>query len=123
MDPKVWGPPAWQTFFLFSANYPEKIDYSNKEHIKLMKSTKQFYKSLIHILPCSYCRKSYKIYFKENNIDDYLSGKNKLIEWLYILKDKVNKKLIQQELQSKIKFTKPSPSLKSIIKIYNDINK
>ncbi len=123
MDPEIWGPVAWKTFFLFSRNYPEKIDINNKEHLKIMKSTEKFYKSLKDILPCKYCRESYKIYYSELDIKKYLSGRDKLTEWLYLLKDKVNKKLIAQELEKgKIK-TKQSPSLKSIIKKYDNLKK
>lgn len=119
MDPKIWGPVAWETFFLFSRNYPEKINLNDKEHLKIMKSTERFYKSLKDLLPCMYCRESYKMYYAELDIKKYLSGRDKLTEWLYLLKDKVNKKLICQELDKGKVTTKQSPSLKSIIKKYD----
>jgi hypothetical protein len=94
-----WGPNAWN--FLFCSilgSYPEKIDIKNKEHIKIKKEFKNLFNGLVYILPCIFCKDSYKIFIKEIPIDGYLSGRIELFNWLYKLKDKVNKKLIKQEM-------------------------
>lgn len=98
MKTAFWGANAWN--FLFSSvlgTYPEKIDIRNKEHIKIKKEFKNLFMSLGFVMPCVYCRESYKIFIKEMPIDSYLTGRIKLCFWLYKLKDKVNKKLIKQE--------------------------
>ena len=99
MKTKYWGPNAWN--FLFCSilgTYPEKIDIKNKDHIKLKKEFKGLFNSLCFILPCIFCRDSYKNFIKDIPIDPYLSGRIELCNWLYKLKDKVNKKLIKQEM-------------------------
>jgi len=95
-----WGPNAWN--FLFCSilgTYPEKIDNKNKDHIKIKKEFKSMFKGLCYILPCIFCRESYSKFIKEIPIDEYLSGRIELFHWLYKLKDKVNKKLITQEME------------------------
>lgn len=143
MQTTKWGQCAWDTFFIFSRNYPGIYDPSDKEHVMIRKHTKQFYYSLNHILPCKYCRASYKEFWKILPIEDYLCCKNDLTYWLYKLKDLVNEKLIKQEkilfdkklselkkcgkytkdkekkLRKKIFFTKPSPSFESVLKKYD----
>lgn len=99
MKTKYWGPNAWN--FLFCSilgTYPEQIDIKNKDHIKIKKEFKNLFNSLCFILPCIFCRDSYKVFIKELPIDPYLVGRIELCNWLYKLKDKVNKKLIKQEI-------------------------
>ena len=142
MQTTKWGPSAWDTFFIFSRNYPDKLNEKNKEHLLIKKSTKQFYASLIYILPCKYCRESFKGFFKTIPIDEYLGCKDDLTYWLYLVKDLVNKKLINQEqklfqeklsklllktddkkqiekLKKEVFFTKPTPSFESVIEHYD----
>lgn len=98
MRTNFWGPNAWN--FLFSSilgTYPETINNKNKEHIQIKKAFKSLFMSLGFIMPCVFCRESYKKFIKEMPIESSLSGRIKLFYWLYKLKDKVNKKLIKQE--------------------------
>jgi len=98
MSTKFWGPKAWD--FLFTSiigNFPFKIDNNNKEHIKLQMYYKNFLTSLEFVMPCIFCRKSFKKFINEIKIDNFLHGRIELMYWLYLIKDKVNKKLIKQE--------------------------
>lgn len=98
MKTTFWGPNAWN--FLFSSilgTYPEKLDNKNKTHIKIKKEFKNLFNSLGFVMPCIFCRESYKGFIKDMPIDSYLNGRVNLCFWLYKLKDKVNKKLIKQE--------------------------
>lgn len=95
---KVWGPPAWD--FLFSSimgAYPFKINEGNKEHLEIKKYFKCTLRGLRYTLPCIYCRESYKKFWKELPIEKYLKGRVELMYWLYLMKDKVNNKLMEQE--------------------------
>jgi hypothetical protein len=49
------------------------------------------------ILPCMYCRDSFKVFLTELPIEPFLIGRIELMYWLYLMKDKVNIKLINQE--------------------------
>lgn len=98
MATKEWGPHAW--VFLFTSvhgAYPIKLNSSNKEHLKIKKHFKQLFYSLQYTMPCIYCRNSYKNFYKELPIEPYMKSRIHLMYWLYLMKDKVNKKLIAQE--------------------------
>lgn len=93
-----WGPSAWN--YLFSSimgAYPFIIDNNNYEHMQIKKEFKNLFSSLQYTLPCATCQESYRIYWNEIPIEEYLSGRILLMNWLYKIRDKVNKKLICQE--------------------------
>ena len=122
MDTKEWGPRLWYSMFTVAANYPEKIEPSNKFHAAKMKQHKVFYESFKNVLPCKYCRRSYAQFLKELPIKKYLYSRNALMYWVYLIKDKVNKKLIKQEMLTPGKFkTKPSPKFEDVCKFYEKI--
>lgn len=100
MDTNFWGPNLWN--FLFTSiigYYPIRINELNNEHLILKTNYYNLCMSLQHLLPCIYCRKSYKQFLSELPIEPYLIGRIELMYWVYLMKDKVNKKLIKQELQ------------------------
>lgn len=122
---KDFGPCYWYVLFtMILGAYPNKIDPNNKEHKKIQKYFKYTFYGLRYTLPCSICRESYYKFYKQNDISEYMSSKVKLCYWLYLLKDKVNKKLLAQENEIekngvKLPFkTQPSPSFEEIIKCY-----
>lgn len=95
----IWGPTGWK--FLFTSilgAYPVTIDTeTNIEHINIKNGFKAMFFNLKYTLPCVYCRESYSGFYDKINIDNFLSGRIKLMYWLYLIKDQVNKKLIKQE--------------------------
>ena len=96
MATSKWGPPCWD--FLFTSiigRYPIKIQTKSDKEIK--KSFKQFLSGLDMILPCIFCRNSLSNFIKELPIEPFLVGRIELVYWLYLIKDKVNNKLICQE--------------------------
>jgi hypothetical protein len=124
MSTSYWGPNAWN--FLFTSiigNYPYKIDKKNKEHITLQEYYKNFLSSLEFVMPCIFCRKSFKKFIKQLAIEDFLGGRIELMYWLYLIKDKVNNKLIKQEKRCYINEKKRLKELlkkKEITKNYFD---
>jgi hypothetical protein len=95
---KKWGPSGW--YFLFSCimgAYPSQLNVSNKEHLKIKKHFKNMFENLCYIMPCIFCRQSFKQFYYELPIDNFMSSRIELMKWLYLIKDKVNKKLIKQE--------------------------
>jgi len=96
---KSWGPSGWM--FLFSCimgGYPPVIDNKNPEHLKIKKHFKNMFESLGYTMPCVFCRDSFKVFYKELPIDKFLSNRIELMRWLYLIRNKVNEKLIQQEI-------------------------
>lgn len=101
-----WGPSAWHFLFCtIMGSYPYKIDENNKEDIQIKNSFKMMFASIRYTLPCCVCNESYRRYWEEIPIDDYLVGRIELMKWLYLIKDQVNKKLIFQE-NEKLKIEK-----------------
>ena len=101
MDTRFWGKDGW--IFLHSIAY----NYDNKnDHIY-----KAFFKSIQHILPCIYCRRSYKKYITENPVNT----KN-LPKWVYLIHNLVNDKLRDQGYD-----IKPNPSFKEVNEKYSNI--
>ena len=95
-----WGSSAWT--FLFTSimgTYPVKIDEKREDHIMIKYSYKCMLVGLQTTMPCIYCRESFKQFLKELPIEPFLTGRIKLMYWLYLMKDKVNKKLLAQEKQ------------------------
>lgn len=139
---KEWGPSLWKSMFIIATNYPITLQKNNKEHESLKRHYKAFYTNLKFMLPCKFCRESYTQFLKELPIDNYLGGRRDMVMWVYKIKDKVNKKLINQErllleletdklkgdggltklkmieLRKKIMYTKPSPSFKEVYDHY-----
>lgn len=93
-----WGPAAW--VFLFSSiagAYPVRVDFTDRAHIKVIKSFQSIIKSLENTLPCSYCRNSYRTFLKELPLSKYEHSRREMMRWMYLLRDRVNQKLIEQE--------------------------
>jgi hypothetical protein len=95
---KLWGPHAW--VFLFASvigSYPVTFDSTNANHIQIRRSFKEMFTSLQYTMPCVFCRNSYAEFIKEVPLGKFLSGRIQLMFWLYLIRDRVNGKLIKQE--------------------------
>ena len=87
---KIWGPAGWTFLHSTSFGYPlEPTDTQKKEYFN-------FYNSVGDILPCKYCRDSYKKFIKEGctKLDDHaLKNRGSLTRWMYNIHEAVNNKL------------------------------
>lgn len=112
MDPTLWGPLAWSLIFDLNwglcqlKNSPELMATFTDEHIRTIDAAVlTFYQSLQYMLPCKYCRESYRYYLSSmDNLSlrrgapvGHSSGVEKsctkALRWAYDLKNKVNDKL------------------------------
>jgi len=87
MQTVKWGPGLWVGLHCMTYNYPENPTLDDKNHYK------NFFDSLKYMLPCIYCRESYKIYLKYLPIDEFLNDRYGVTYWLYSLHNLVNQKL------------------------------
>jgi hypothetical protein len=101
MDPSFWGRSAWQFLHTITFNYPMNPTKEDKDKYY------KYFESLGSILPCPSCAESYKIYFKQIPINDYLNDTYGITFWLYIIHYIVNKKL-----------SKDTPPFLDVVKIY-----
>jgi hypothetical protein len=90
---KVWGPVLWIGLHCITFGYPFKINKENPEHRHKMSVYYDFFKLLGDVLPCKYCRESYKQFFDELDLRNYLSSREHIVRWLYLIHEKVNDKL------------------------------
>ena len=96
MSTRFWGPRLWDGLFVsILGRYPIRINTSDDLEIK--QTFKTMLTNLSIIMPCIFCRNSFKGFLEELPIEPYLIGRIELMYWLYQMKDKVNKKLICQE--------------------------
>jgi hypothetical protein len=90
---KVWGPPLWIGLHAITFGYPAIIDEQNKEHIQRRESYYNFFKLLGDVLPCKYCRQSYKVFFTELDPMPFMTKRQDIVRWFYLIHEKVNDKL------------------------------
>lgn len=93
MDTRYWGPDAWQLLHSIAVSYPSKPSKIDAENYYL------FFGTIKDILPCIYCRISFNEYSDQLPIENYLKNGKSLSYWLYLMHNKVNEKLRNQNLQ------------------------
>jgi hypothetical protein len=94
---KNYGPYWFTLFTMILGQYPVKVDWDNTEHKNITKHFYYLLSGLRYTLPCQYCRASFTEYFEELPIKKFMNSRIDLALWLYLMKDKVNTKLIGQE--------------------------
>ena len=72
--------------------YPEKPSYSHK------KAAKEFFESLIFLLPCDVCRKHYTQHLAVKPVAQYLDRRQDLFKWTVDLHNEVNASLQKPRL-------------------------
>lgn len=93
---RFWGPKLWDSLFVsILGRYPIRI--KTNEDLEVKFAFKTTLTNLSTIMPCIFCRNSFKEFLEELPIEPYLIGRIELMYWLYQIKDKVNKKLFYQE--------------------------
>lgn len=84
---KEWGPHFWKTMHFVAHSYPDYPTNKQKRHYE------SFFKSFNTVLPCSVCRKSFNVYYTKLPIKKFLRDRLHLTYWVYIIHQKVNRKL------------------------------
>lgn len=87
MNVNSWGPGLWIGLHCMALNYPINPTLEDKTKYK------NFFELLSDMLPCKYCRQSYKIYLKYLPIDEYLDSRHGMCYWIYTLHNLVNEKV------------------------------
>lgn len=89
MNVNKWGPGGWTFLHTITFNYP--LEPSNEDKIKY----KSFFDSIGEMLPCKYCRDSFKIYCKYIPIDEFLESRVGVTYWLYRIHQLVDEKIFK----------------------------
>lgn len=80
-DPKIWGPVLWKFLHIMAYNYPENPNPQTKA------SSRQFFYSLRHLLPCETCRVHYSDLLSTRQPET--DSSDSLQEWLLWLHNEV----------------------------------
>jgi hypothetical protein len=89
--PSVWGPFFWHTIHIVALGYPTNPTYTEK------KCAKEFYESLVYLLPCSICREHYREHLSKNPLTPFLDTRKDLLKWTIDIHNAVNKMLGKPE--------------------------
>jgi len=89
--PSVWGPFFWHTIHIVALGYPKKPSYIDK------KCAKEFYESLVYLIPCAICREHYKVHLSSNPLTPFLDSREDLLKWTINIHNNVNKMLGKPE--------------------------
>jgi hypothetical protein len=81
-DPKIWGPVLWKFLHIMAHNYPENPNPQTKA------SSRQFFFSLRHLLPCETCRVHYSELLSKRQPET--DSSDSLQEWLLWLHNEVS---------------------------------
>lgn len=108
MNTKKWGVHGWVFLHTIAYNY----NFNRKITEKNIDKYSQFFHSLGNVLPCRYCRQSYKSFIHQVPIEPYLRN-GKLVEWVYIIHNLVNDKLRKQG-----HILEPNPSIDDVFNKY-----
>jgi len=88
MMTSVWGPPMWHVLHTISFNY--NINPTKEQ----MKHYYKFYKNLVNILPCKYCRDNLVNNLKVHKLTKaVMKNRDTLSRWVYTLHENINNML------------------------------
>lgn len=94
MNSSVWGPDMHRALFFIAAGYDLN---ETPKHIKDQQYA-NFFQTVGDVLPCRYCRDSYRGFFEQLNISRYMQMPScGLIKFYYDLRTLINRKLWTQE--------------------------
>ena len=89
MNVNKWGPGGWTFLHSITFNYPLEPSEDDKEKYK------SFFSVIGDMLPCKYCRESFKIYYKFIPIDEFLDSRIGVTYWLYRIHQLVDEKVFK----------------------------
>lgn len=92
MNVNKWGPGGWTFLHTITFNYPLVPNENDKTKYK------SFFNTIGDMLPCKYCRESYKIYIKYIPIDLFLDSREGLCFWLYKIHELINYKIYKKNV-------------------------
>jgi len=91
IPPSTWGPFFWHTMHIIALGYPNEPTYAEK------RAAKEFFESLLHLIPCPICRIHYANHLKANPVSPSLDTRKDLFTWTVKIHNLVNKDLGKPE--------------------------
>lgn len=91
MPPQIWGPIFWSTLHIAS------LSYSDNPTDRQRRNVKNFYESMVDVLPCPICRVHYEENLTKLPIDKSLDNRAELIRWVWTMHNLINTQLGKRE--------------------------
>ena len=85
IERSIWGPSTWLYLHTLTLSYPDNPTNNDKYRFY------NFFKNII--LPCETCEKDFKMLIKQYPIEDNLSSKKDIVNWLINIHNIINRKL------------------------------
>jgi hypothetical protein len=76
IDPKVWGPVAWAFLDSVVLSYPQAASYQDQLWMT------DFMTNLSDALPCAKCRENFKLYIRQNPVQQNAFSRSSISSWL-----------------------------------------
>jgi hypothetical protein len=86
MDPKIWGPSAWDFIHTVALGYPSSPTLTDKNNYR------DFYTNIGNILPCPVCQRHYNEFLNGRllDLDEALESTESLFNWTIDAHNNVN---------------------------------
>lgn len=94
-SPAIWGPPLWYQMHMKTFEYPKNPTEEDKHKIR------EYFRSIINILPCETCKEHYIEYLQKRPIRYHYDTKDNLINWLIDFHNEVNSRTGKKVLSYK----------------------
>jgi len=91
MPPQICGPIFWATLHIVSLSYSDTPTDRQKQNAK------NFYESMMDVLPCPMCRNHYEENLKILPLDKAILNRHNLIEWVFNMHNLINLQLGKRE--------------------------
>jgi hypothetical protein len=111
-SPKIWGPHFWFIMRCVANNYPINPNIEDSRHVK------NFFSELQYILPCEICKYTYRQHIKRYPIDNYLSSRDKLVEWVEDIHEYTKKVISDRRVKVMDQHEEQSGEIKPIKVVY-----
>lgn len=92
ISPEVWGPFFWHTMHLAALGY--SVNPMNSEK----KAAKDFYESLVYMIPCAICKTHYADFLLKYPVTPSLDNRTDLFRWTVQIHNAVNESLGKKQV-------------------------
>lgn len=92
IPPAVWGPFFWHTMHLAALGYSARPTNAEK------KAAKDFYESLVHMIPCPICKTHYADFLLKYPLTPSLDNRTDLFRWTVNIHNAVNESLGKKQV-------------------------
>lgn len=91
LPPSVWGPFFWHTMHLAALGYSSNPTNAEK------RAAKEFYESLVYMIPCPVCKTHYADFLLKYPLTPSLDNRGDLFRWTVQIHNAINESLHKKQ--------------------------